>query len=126
LGKAAKPLVDGIRVAGPFKPLWSNGRELPHYILIDTEGLGHRANTVPDVSDYIVSRFTESDAILLVRKGDVPFSFEGGKALEAIGGAGQTAKTVMVFTRMNEVKGPNIKGWEAKRDYSFGAVRNVV
>jgi hypothetical protein len=125
-GKLLTPLVNGIRVAGPFKPLWSNARELPHYILIDTEGLGHKANTVPDVPDYIVSRFTESDAILLVHKGDVPFSFEGGKALEAVGGAGQTAKTVMVFTRMDEVKGPNIKGWEAKRDYSFSGVRNVV
>jgi hypothetical protein len=57
---------------------------------------------------------------------DVPFGFEGGKALEAIGGAGHTAKTAMVFTRMDEVKGPNIKGWEAKRDYSFSGVRNVV
>jgi hypothetical protein len=124
-GKLLTPLVNGIRVAGPFAPLWSNG-EVPHYILIDTEGLGHKASTAPDVPDYIVSRFTESDAILLVHKGDVPFSFEGGKALEAVGGAGQTAKTVMVFTRMDEVKGPNIKGWEAKRDYSFSGVRNVV
>ncbi len=81
---------------------------------------------MPDVPDYIVSRFPESDVILLVHKGDVPFSFEGGKALEAIGGAGQTAKTVMIFTRMDEVKGPNIKGWQAKRDYSFSGVRNVV
>lgn len=125
-GKLLTPLVNGIRVAGPFKPLWSDDRNLPHYVLIDTEGLGHKANTVPDVPDYIVSRFTESDVILLVHKGDVPFSFEGGKALEAIGGAGQTAKTVMVFTRMDEVKGPNIKGWQAMRDYSFSGVRNVV
>ena len=81
---------------------------------------------MPDVPDYIVSRFSESDIILLVHRGNVPFSFEGGKALEAIGGAGQTAKTIMVFTRMDEVKGPNIKGWQAKRDYSFSGVRNVV
>jgi hypothetical protein len=80
---------------------------------------------MPDVPDYIVSRFPECDAILLVHKGDVPFSFEGGKALEAIGGAGQTSKTKMVFTRMDEVKGPNIKGWQAKQDYSFSGVRNV-
>jgi hypothetical protein len=38
---------------------------------------------MPDVPDHIVSRFPESDAILLVHKGDVPFSFEGDRALEA-------------------------------------------
>jgi hypothetical protein len=125
-GRLLTPLVNGIRVAGPFVPSWMSGRAVPRFVLIDTEGLGHKASTVPDVPDYIVSRFPESDAILLVHKGDVPFSFEGGKALEAIGGAGQTAKTVMIFTRMDQVKGPNIKGWQAKRDYSFGGVRNVV
>lgn len=125
-GKLFTPLVNGIRVAGPFAPVWVAGEELPRLVLIDTEGLGHKANTTPDVPDHIVSRFPESDAILLVHKGDAPFSFEGGKALEAIGGAGQTAKTLMVFSRMDAVKGDNIKGWQAKRDYTFGGVRNVI
>jgi hypothetical protein len=125
-GKLFTPLVNGIRVAGPFAPTWTDVTEAPRLVLIDTEGLGHKANTMPDVPDYIVSRFPESDAILLVHKGDVPFSFESGKALEAIGGAGQTAKTMMVFSRMDAVKGDNIKGWQAKRDYTFGGVRNVI
>ncbi len=125
-GKLLTPLVNGIRVAGPFAPTWATSGGAPRFILIDTEGLGHKANTMPDVPDHIVSRFPETDAILLVHKGDVPFGFEGGKALEAIGGAGHTAKTTMVFTRMDEVKGPNIRGWEAKRDYSFSGVRNVI
>lgn len=125
-GRLLTPLVNGIRVAGPFVPSWADGLEGPHFVLIDTEGLGHKANTVPDVPDYIVSRFAECDAILLVHKGDVPFGFEGGKALEAIGAAGHAVKTSLVFTRMDEVKGPNIKGWQAKRDYAFSGVRNVV
>jgi hypothetical protein len=124
-GRLLTPLVNGLRVAGPFVPTWSKGLDC-RFVLIDTEGLGHKANTVPDVPDYIVSRFPESDAILLVHKGDTPFSFEGGKALEAIGGAGQTSKTMMVFTRMDGVTGPNIKGWQAKKDYSFNGVRNVI
>ena len=125
-GRLLTPLVNGIRVAGPFAPTWAEGSEQPHFVLIDTEGLGHKANTVPDVPDYIVSRFGDCDAILLVQKGDVPFGYDGGKALEAIAGAGHTAKTSIVFTRMDEVKGPNIKGWQAKRDYAFSGVRNVV
>ena len=125
-GRLLTPLVNGIRVAGPFTPNWAADTEQPHFVLIDTEGLGHKANTVPDVPDYIVSRFADCDAILLVHKGDVPFGYEGGKALEAITGAGQTGKTSIVFTRMDEVKGSNIKGWQAKREYAFSGLRNVI
>jgi hypothetical protein len=125
-GQLFTPLVNGVRVAGPFVPIWADPNRPPKFVLIDTEGLGHKANTTPDVPDHIIAHFAESDAILLVHKGDVPFTFEGGKVLEAIGGAGQTAKTMMVFSRMDSVKGDNIKGWQAKRDYVFGGVRNVV
>ena len=125
-GKLFTPLVNGIRVAGPFAPRWAADEESPRLVLIDTEGLGHKAGTTFDVPDHIVSRFPESDAILLVHRGDTPFSFEGGRALEAIGGAGQTAKTLMVFSRMDELKGENIRGWQAKCDHAFNGVRNVI
>jgi hypothetical protein len=125
-GRLLTPLVNGIRVAGPFVPLWAEANEAPRLVLIDTEGLGHKANVTADVPEHIVGHFTECDAILLVHKGDVPFTFEGGKVLEAIGAAGQTAKTMMVFSRMDAVKGDNIKGWQAKRDYVFSGVRNVL
>ena len=125
-GKLFTPLVNGIRVAGPFAPPWAADGESPRLVLIDTEGLGHKAGTTFDVPDHIVSRFPDSDAILLVHRGDAPFSFEGGKALEAIGGSGQTAKTLIVFSRMDELKGDNLKGWQAKRDYAFNGVRNVI
>jgi len=124
-GRLLTPLVNGIRVAGPFVPSWSSHAEVPRFVLIDTEGLGHKANVTPDVPDHIVSLFEESDAILLLHKGDAAFSFEGGKALEAISDAGQTIKTILVFSRMDAVKGDNIEGWQAKRDYAFGGVRNV-
>lgn len=125
-GKLFTPLVNGIRVAGPFAPRWTADGESPRLILIDTEGLGHKAGTTFDVPDHIVSRFHDTDAILLIHRGDSAFSFEGGRALEAIGSAGQTAKTFMVFSRMDELKGDNIKGWPAKCDYAFNGVRNVI
>ena len=125
-GKLFTPLVTGIRVAGPFAPRWAAEGESPHLVLIDTEGLGHKAGTTFDVPDHIVSRFPDTNAILLLHRGDSAFSFEGGRALEAIGGAGQTAKIFMVFSRMDELKGDNIKGWQAKRNYAFNGVRNVI
>jgi hypothetical protein len=126
-GKLFTPLVNGIRVAGPFSPVWASGAEKPRLVLIDTEGLGHKANTTPDVPDHIVSRLPEADAILLVDSAENGLaSFAAAKALEVIGSAGQTAKTILAFSHMDAVRGDNIKGWHAKRDYVFGGVRNVI
>jgi hypothetical protein len=35
------PLVNGIRIAGPFQPTWAD--HVPSLVVIDTEGLGHKA-----------------------------------------------------------------------------------
>jgi hypothetical protein len=40
-GRLLTPLVNGIRVAGPFAPTWAEGSEQPHFVLIDTEGCRH-------------------------------------------------------------------------------------
>jgi len=125
-GALLTPLVNGVRVQGPFTPSWAGPGRHARYVLVDTEGLGHKAGTVPDVPDHIVSRFPDSDIILLVHKADVPFTFEGGKALESIGGSGQTSKTMIAFTRMEAVEGDNIKGWQEKKEFVFAGLRNVV
>lgn len=128
-GGLLTPLVSGVRVAGPFSPSWSPAGKVnakPRYVLMDTEGLGHKAGTVPDVPDHIVSRFSDSDMLVLVHKADVPFTFEGGKALESIGGSGQTAKTLIAFTRMEAVEGDNIAGWKEKQEFVFSGLRNVI
>jgi len=125
-GKLLTPLVNGIRVAGPFVPSCRTFDTRPRVVLIDTEGLGHKADATFDVPDYIIGRFAEVDVILMVDGATVdPMSRAAARALEVIGSAGQTSKLCLAFTHMDEVKGPNIRGWEAMKEYTFNSVRNV-
>lgn len=123
-GKLLTPLVDGLRVTGPFKPKWAT--ETPRLVLVDTEGLGHKAGSTADLPESVLSLLHESDVILLVDSAKNGMTnFATGKALEAVTNAGHTRKLAVVFTHMDEVKGDNLKG-RAKLDHVFGGLRNVV
>lgn len=123
-GKLLTPLVNGMRVIGPFKPNWAeNGARL---VLIDTEGLGHKANTTADLPEQVLPLFHEADVVLLVDSAKNSMTnFAAGKALEAVVNTGHTRKLSVVFTHMDAVKGDNLKG-QAKFDHVFGGLRNVV
>ncbi len=122
-GKLLTPLVNGMRVSGPFKPNWaSNPAKL---VLIDTEGLMHKAGTTADIPEQTLALLHSTDVILLVDSAKNSMTnFAAGKALESIVNTGHTQKLAMVFTHMDVVKGDNLKG-QAKRDHIFGGVRNV-
>lgn len=123
-GKLLTPLVNGLRVVGPFKPVWAN--KSSRLILVDTEGLGHKANATADLPEQALSLFHEADVILLVdsaKSGMV--NFAAGKALEGVINTGNTKKLAVVFTHMDTVKGDNLRG-QAKLEHVFGGLRNVV
>ena len=63
-GKLLTPLVNGMRVQGPFRATWASGE--PKLILMDTEGLGHKANSTADLSEQTAALLHEADVILLV------------------------------------------------------------
>src|SRR5262249_35861827 len=58
------PLVNGIRIAGPFQPAWAT--TIPKIVVFDTEGLGHKADASADLPDHLIGLFNEVDSILLV------------------------------------------------------------
>ncbi|WP_416050078.1 hypothetical protein [Cupriavidus basilensis] len=122
-GKLLTPLVDGLRVAGPFKPTWAE--QAPRLVLIDTEGLGHKANATADLPEQVLALLHESDVVLLVDSAKNGMTnFAAGKALEGVVNTGHTKKLAVVFTHMDTVKGDNLKG-QAKFDHVFGGLRNV-
>jgi hypothetical protein len=123
-GKLLTPLVNGLRVIGPFKPTWSE--ESARLVLVDTEGLGHKANATADLPDQVLALLHEADVVLLVDSAKNGMTnFAAGKALEGVLNAGHTRKLAVVFTHMDAVKGDNLKG-QAKLDHVFGGLRNVV
>ena len=71
-GRLLTPLVDGIRVRGPFQPtsieMQDSDRRL---VLLDGEGLGHTAREATSVSTKVTGRFPEANMILLVDSGTV-------------------------------------------------------
>lgn len=122
-GRLLTPLVNGIRVAGPFQPTWAN--KAPNLVLFDTEGLGHKADASADLPDHLVSLFGDVDSIILVHSAKSSMDFSVGKALEALVSAGQTKKISVAFTHMDAVQGPNLRG-RAKIDHAFNNLRNIV
>ena len=125
-GKLLTPLVNGLRVQGPFRPTWAPSTDEPRLILMDTEGLGHKATSTADLSDQAVALLHEADVILLVDSAKSGMTnYAAGKALESVVNAGHTRKLSMVFTHMDSVKGDNLKG-QAKLDHVFLGLRNVI
>ena len=123
-GKLLTPLVNGLRVQGPFRPTW--GKEESRIILMDTEGLGHKANSTADLPEQTVGLLHEADVILLIDSAKNGMTnYAAGKALESVVNAGHTRKLAVVFTHMDAVKGDNLKG-QAKLDHVFLGLRNVI
>src|SRR5258708_382922 len=123
-GKLLTPLVNGMRVAGQFKPEWAT--QAPRMVLVDTEGLGHKAGVTADLPVGMATLLHEADVVLLVDSAKNGMtSFAAGKALEGVVNAGHTRKLAVVFTHMDIVSGGNLKG-RSKLDHVFGGLRNVV
>ncbi len=123
-GKLLTPLVNGLRVIGPFKPIWAG--QAARLVLVDTEGLGHKANATADLPEQVLTLIHDADVVLLVDSAKNGMTnFAAGKALEGVMNTGHTRKLAMVFTHMDAVKGDNLKG-QAKLDHVFGGLRNVV
>jgi len=125
-GVLLTPLVNGIRVKGPFFPQWSHHK--PRLVLIDSIGLRHEADANADVPDQIVSYFSSVDSIVLVDAAHSAMTnYSTAKALEAVGSAGHTRKLVIAFTNLDRVKkAENLPTFRAKRDHLFAGVADVL
>src|SRR5690606_18449472 len=70
-GRLLTPLVNGVRVAGPFQPTWNDGLQ-PRLVLLDGEGLGHTPKSSAAVSTSVSRRIESADAVLLVDSATQP------------------------------------------------------
>lgn len=123
-GRLLTPLVNGMRVQGPFKPDWATVE--PRLVLMDTEGLGHKANSTADLPEQTATLLHEVDVILLVDSAKNGLTnYAAGKALESVANSGLTRKLAMVFTHMDMASASGLKG-QRLHDQVFSGLRNVV
>jgi GTPase Era involved in 16S rRNA processing len=123
-GTLLTPLVNGVRVQGPFRPEWAAAKY--DHVFIDTEGLLHgRANA--DVPAELTELFKMVDSIVLVESAKNALSSPAAaKAFEAVASTGYTKSFALVFTHMDHASGEDLRDGKAKKEKVFGGVRNVL
>ena len=125
-GQLLAPVVNGVRIQGPFKPRWWKHEELPRLVIIDGEGVGHDSNITTSLSMEVTNRFNEVDAIVLVDNATQPMLDIPKVILRDASSRGQQDKLIVAYTRFDQVEGSNMINDEERRDYVLGIQNGAV
>lgn len=123
-GRLLTPFVEGIRVAGPFRPDWYGSR--PKLVIFDGQGLGHTADSVSSVSTRVTRRYDICDAILVVDNAEQPMQAATCSAIESLVSSGHESKMILCFTHFDGVKADNLIGFDARQNHVLGSFENVI
>ena len=124
-GRLLTPLVNGMRIAGPFTPTW-DGNEVPQLVLLDGEGLGHTPKSSSAISTAVSRRIETADAVLLVDNATQPMQAAPLAAMREIVPTGNARKLIIAFTHFDEVKGDNLPNASAKVQHVLASAENVL
>jgi len=125
-GRLLTPLVDGIRVRGPFHPLLKELQVADRLVLLDGQGLGHTTESVSSISTTITRRFADVDMILLVDNAQQPMQAAPLAMLRAAGSAGYAEKVAIAFSHFDQVKGDNLQTVAQRRNHVFASITGAV
>lgn len=128
-GRLLTPLVDGIRVKGPFKPRhWAPSDEIPSLVLLDGEGLGHVTETATTVPTAVTRRFGIANAILLVDTAETAMSAGPQAVLRSVVSCGHESKLCIAFTHFDQMRGDNFtKGSDIdKKDFVLASLEQAI
>lgn len=123
-GRLLTPLVNGLRVSGPFQPKWSDNPV--RLVLVDGEGLGHTAKSVSSLSTHVQEQLQHVDAVLLVDNATQPMQAAPVAALKALVVSGTATKLHVVFTHFDQVKGDNLPTFPLREEHVLASVENVL
>ncbi|MGH8549857.1 MAG: hypothetical protein ACRERU_14880 [Methylococcales bacterium] len=124
-GTLLTPLVNGVRVKGPFFPAWTEDSKQP-IVIVDGEGLGHTPDSSSSLSTNVLRRIDMVDAVVLVDNAAQPMQAAPVAALRSLVRTGNTKKLLICFTHFDEVKGDNLPKVSAKRDHVLASAENVM
>ena len=124
-GRLLTPLVNGVRVSGPFCPAWRGGQQ-PKLVLFDGEGLGHTPKSVAAISSSLVRRIQLSDAVILADDATQPMQAAPVAAMKEMISSGGASKLMLVFTHFDEVVGDNLPNFGARQRHVLASAENVL
>lgn len=123
-GTLLTPLVNGVRVAGPFKPTWSN--DVPKLVLLDGEGLGHTPRSMSTISTSLAKRIEIADAVILVDNATQPMLAAPVSAMKELVSSGTAPKLIFAFTHFDRVEGDNLPTPAARVHHVLASAENVL
>jgi hypothetical protein len=124
-GRLLTPLVQGMRVQGPFSPAWNDG-PIPKLVLLDGQGIGHTADSTSSVSTSITKRFKIADLILLVDNAAQPMQAASQAVLNSVVASGHAQKLIVCFTHFDEIRGDNLHSLSARQSHVIGSFENAI
>ena len=123
-GKLLTPLVNGLRVQGPFHPTDDRLPTGNKLVLLDGEGLGHTARPATSISTLVTEKYSEVDMILLVDSAQQPMQAAPLQLLRSVGSSGYAHKLAIAFTHFDLVRGDNLREVEQKKAHVLASVNN--
>lgn len=124
-GTLLTPLVNGLRVAGPFAPSWIEGPP-PSLVLVDGEGLGHTPTSAAALSTSVSKRIEEVDAVVLVDNATQPMQAAPVAAMKALITSGNASKLIFCFTHFDLVTGDNLPTFSDREAHVRASGENVL
>jgi hypothetical protein len=124
-GRLLTPLVNGVRVAGPFQPSWAEGKE-PKLVLLDGEGLGHTPKSTATISTSLSRLIEKVDAVLLVDNATMPMQAASISVMRELVSSGNASKLLIAFTHFDSVTGDSYPTATAKEQHILSSAENVL
>lgn len=121
-GKLVSPLVSGIRISGPFHPIWS--QYIPKIVIMDGEGVGHKSDRIQAISTSITEKYAIADHILLIDSATEPMLNEAQSAAISIITHGYSEELCFVFTKFDSIVGVNYQDDDDKKQHILMAIEN--
>jgi hypothetical protein len=111
-GALVTPLVQGIRVRGRFAPPPWAADKLPHWVLIDGQGIGHEQSGETRINRTIppelVQKFSGADIICLVDRAVPAMTGDAPILLENLINRGYQDRLALIFTHFEGVRAPDL------------------
>ena len=123
-GRLLTPLVSGLRVRGPFGPIWE--KHSVNYLLLDGEGLGHTPESATSLPPEVVDRLPDIDHVILVDHAGVPMQAGAAAVVSHLVATGHIRKLIVCFTHMDHVVGVNLPSFKARSNHVRESLINAL